>query len=765
MAMKTKIIFSILLSFSFCILFSQVPQGFNYQAIARDGTGAVLADHLLPVRITIQTSLTGGITIWEETHSVTTNQFGVMVLIIGNGTRTGGSVPLFSGINWGSQLLYLKTEVDPGTGFIPMGTTQLWSVPYSILAKNIEGPLQKLNVTGTTPNMDEALFEVKNKFDQTVFAVYNEGVRVYVSDGDAKGAKGGFAIGSMGVGKATPSQKYLMVKPDTIRFYIDDRPGKGNKGGFAIGGYGEAKGGLNFLNVSPDSTRIFTGDSKKGFGVGSISTGFSESYLKLTPENYFIGYNSGRSISSGKYNSFMGYEAGKSNTSGTSNIFIGFNAGSSNTIGNSNMFMGNNSGITNLDGSTNIFIGKESGWSNENGNRNIFIGEMAGYSNIGAHPYNGWQGSDNIFLGPNSGKNNTSGAGNIFIGTSSGFSNKEGNLNIFIGPSSGFASTGMRNTFIGVSTGENNSTGEDNIFIGNQTGQNSTKGAMNTFLGSVAGLNNGDGMFNTFIGYNSGSNLISGDNNVLLGSNTGGSSGNNNVFVGYNAGGGVNTNGNVFIGYTAGIGETNSNRLYIDNRDNNKDNALIYGEFDSDVLAFNASVGIGNSTPAYKLDISGNTRITNDTYLATSSGNVGIGTTSPEYKLTINGTAWSSSGSWTGSDIRWKKNISDFNNALIGILELNTVCYNLKTDEFPEMNFDSGNQIGLIAQDVEKVFPQLVRTDDNGFKAVAYDRLSAILVEAVKEQHNIIEKQDVEIQSLKARLDKIEEKMTMESNK
>jgi hypothetical protein len=58
--MKAKLLLSALLSFIFCLLSSQVPQGFNYQAIARDGSGIALANQALPVKIAIQTSLTGG---------------------------------------------------------------------------------------------------------------------------------------------------------------------------------------------------------------------------------------------------------------------------------------------------------------------------------------------------------------------------------------------------------------------------------------------------------------------------------------------------------------------------------------------------------------------------------------------------------------------------------------------------------------------------------------------------------------------------------
>jgi hypothetical protein len=138
-----------------------------------------------------------------------------------------------------------------------------------------------------------------------------------------------------------------------------------------------------------------------------------------------------------------------------------------------------------------------------------------------------------------------------------------------------------------------------------------------------------------------------------------------------------------------------------------------------------------------------------------STQRVGIGTDNPGYKLTINGAAWCSSGAWTGSDIRWKKNISDLDDALQGVMSLQAVNYDLRTEEFPQMGFESGSQIGLIAQDVEKIFPLLVNTDNNGFKAVAYDKLSVVLVEAVKEQQLQIQSQNDKI----ARLEKMVEEM------
>jgi hypothetical protein len=85
------------------------------------------------------------------------------------------------------------------------------------------------------------------------------------------------------------------------------------------------------------------------------------------------------------------------------------------------------------------------------------------------------------------------------------------------------------------------------------------------------------------------------------------------------------------------------------------------------------------------------------------------------------------------SDERFKRDIRPLAESLDTVSRLRGVSYAWRTDEFPERRFDSGRQIGLIAQEVEKVVPELVNTDDSGYKSVEYANMVGILVEAVKE--------------------------------
>ena len=95
-----------LLSVLFCaITFAQnVPQGINYQAIARDAAGAELANDTLIVQFSI---LEGAAISWQETHAVNTNDFGLFTAIIGQGTSTSnGNSSTFDLVDWGLQHIH-----------------------------------------------------------------------------------------------------------------------------------------------------------------------------------------------------------------------------------------------------------------------------------------------------------------------------------------------------------------------------------------------------------------------------------------------------------------------------------------------------------------------------------------------------------------------------------------------------------------------------------------------------------------------------------
>lgn len=89
-------------------------------------------------------------------------------------------------------------------------------------------------------------------------------------------------------------------------------------------------------------------------------------------------------------------------------------------------------------------------------------------------------------------------------------------------------------------------------------------------------------------------------------------------------------------------------------------------------------------------------------------------------------------GTIYNSDIRYKKNINTLNNSLEKVMLLRGVTYEMKKDEFPEKQFTEGTQVGLIAQEVEKVVPEVVVTNADGYKSVDYAKLVPVLIEALK---------------------------------
>jgi hypothetical protein len=130
-----KKLLSIFTALSLCLgSTSQTPQKLSYQSVVRDAANQLVTNQPVGLKISI---LQGAIPVFEETHSVTTTNFGVVSVEVGSGTLLSGSI---SGIDWSAGSYTVKTETDPGGGTIYSisGTTQLISVPYVLYSETAE---------------------------------------------------------------------------------------------------------------------------------------------------------------------------------------------------------------------------------------------------------------------------------------------------------------------------------------------------------------------------------------------------------------------------------------------------------------------------------------------------------------------------------------------------------------------------------------------------------------------------------------------------
>jgi hypothetical protein len=141
-----------------------------------------------------------------------------------------------------------------------------------------------------------------------------------------------------------------------------------------------------------------------------------------------------------------------------------------------------------------------------------------------------------------------------------------------------------------------------------------------------------------------------------------------------------------------------------------------------------------------------------------TSGNVGIATTAPAFTLHVNGTAGKpGGGSWAAaSDSRLKKNVEDLKGVLGKLLQLHGVTFEYKDPE--AINELPGTQVGMIAQEVEKVFPNWVDEGADGYKRLTFRGFEALVVEALRE---LRDEKDAKIASLEERLERLERAANM----
>jgi hypothetical protein len=141
------------------------------------------------------------------------------------------------------------------------------------------------------------------------------------------------------------------------------------------------------------------------------------------------------------------------------------------------------------------------------------------------------------------------------------------------------------------------------------------------------------------------------------------------------------------------------------------------------------------------------------------NGTVGIGTVSPGFTLDVNGSIAAVGALQAHSDKRLKKNIVNVDHSLDKLITLNGVLFDWRKDEFPGIHFEDRRQMGVIAQDVEKVFPEAVSKNREGLRSVAYTMLIAPIIEAFKELNNKILRIVSELNSHSLAISSIDQKV------
>ena len=133
-----------------------------------------------------------------------------------------------------------------------------------------------------------------------------------------------------------------------------------------------------------------------------------------------------------------------------------------------------------------------------------------------------------------------------------------------------------------------------------------------------------------------------------------------------------------------------------------------------------------------------------------NAGNVGIGTAAPSVRLQVSGDIIANSIAGS-SDLRYKTNVRSITSPLEKVKSLRGVYFNWDRKSFPNKDFSDKTELGFIAQEVEKVLPEVVSKDNSPeeYRSVKYDKVVALLVEAIKEQQKQIDSLKSQVKKLK----------------
>lgn len=341
----------------------------------------------------------------------------------------------------------------------------------------------------------------------------------------------------------------------------------------------------------------------------------------------------------------------------------------------------------------------------------------------------------------------------------------DGTENSFFGYAAGLLNTtGAENSFFGVGAGALNTTGRNNTYLGYEAGSGNTKGSFNTFLGTTSGYHNTTGSVNVFIGSSAGYTNESGNELTMMGPATGVGSPNLTNATAIGARAYVTQSNSLVLGSikgiqgadedtNVGIGTTAPKaRFHIRVNGGN----IVMG--DAGCVSGFAGIGFGSSLADchnYSLLGSGTDTIINrptgggiyfrennvQQMAIATGGAVTINTFAPGGSNNVcrNG---SNQLSLCSSSLRYKTNIQPFISGLSVLNRLRPITFDWKQGGMHDLGFG--------AENIVAVEPLLVTHNDKGeVEGVKYDRITAVLVNAVKEQQEQIKQQQNQIAGLK----------------
>ncbi|WP_298118418.1 tail fiber domain-containing protein [Flavobacterium sp.] len=353
-----NIITLLLFCFFTSIALAQAPNKMSFQSVVRDGSGNLVANSNVGIKISILQTSASGTVVFSESHTVLTNANGLATLEIGNGTNISGTI---AGINWATGPYFLKVESDPtgGTSYTISGTSELLSVPYALYAAN-SGSLNVWNILGNS-NIDDATNFIGTTNAKDV---------IFKRDNTRSGR--------IGLNNTSFGYNSLNAAATGIR-------------NTSIGANTLPSTTTGTLNVAVGESTMFlntTGQENSAFGVGSLysnTTGSQNTSIgrnALTSSttansNTAIGYATLRNNTTGNFNTGLGRDALRLNTTGIENTASGVNSLYDNTTGEKNSAVGVQSLRKNTTGLNNTAIGYQALFENTTGSNNTAVGNTA----------------------------------------------------------------------------------------------------------------------------------------------------------------------------------------------------------------------------------------------------------------------------------------------------------------------------------------------------------------------------------------------------